>query len=1302
MTITAIRFPLLLCVLFGLLLGSASAVATEASAARVHVISNDFVSVAKFRDLQVLALDADVELTAFQIEQAPADAAAWFDADLVILDTPRGSDRRQVMAFSQPWLASSERPWLAVGGGPPKGGQLPGPVLHDLAAYYAAGGRDNLSRMMQYLSAWHRGESTAQLPPAVPLPAAGYYHPAAKQPFTDLDAYFAWGEDRWPQDAPILAIAMSSGVLRDQQTAFHDQLVAAIESAGGVPLLFWYGRKQPDAVQDMLAPAKPSLLLNTTHMLDGEAMERAFRALDIPVVMGLGSRQTVEQWRSQAQGMDAGMAAVLMATPERWGMTDPLVLSAMEDGRRVAIPEQIELLIGRFLAAARLQREAPESIKLALMFWNSPAGERNLSASHLNVPRSIADITAALAASGYTLSALDEQKVIQQAQAMLSGLYRHDQLDNLLVKGLAVSFPVSRYRQWLASLPGKIQNQVKHTWGEPEQHWSIRTLDGELRFVIPAMQLGHFLWMPQPPRADRLGAHVHDNVQPPGHFFLATYLYLRETYGADALIHLGTHGTQEWTPGKDRGLWAYDYPNLAVGNLPVFYPYIQDNIGEALQAKLRGRAVVISHQTPAFGPAGLYAELTHLHELMHAYQMLDSGPVKDKAGEQLLNAAIEQSLHLDMGWDEASLKSNPPAFAAALHDHLHELAASSTPLGLHTFGTAAAPEHRVMTVLQQLGMPYFDALGVEGDELLALETEQLQQQPAYSLLAETLATRKLPEQALPKPLLPLLQQALDNDAHLSLDNEMEALLAGLQGRFVAPGPGGDPVRNPATSSGTNLYAFEPDKIPNKAAYAAAEDMLDQLVERYREEHQGDSPQRLAFTLWSSEAIRTQGLVEAQIMHALGVRPVWDEGGRVRRLEIIPQAELKRPRMDVLLQVTSVYRDQFDGLMRHYATVIEALSEQEDPANPIAAHSRQLADALRQRGLADEDAQQLSRARVFSSPPGSYGSGVTDLAMNSTAWEDDSQLADTFVASQSHVFTTREWGRAVADVNLLQDQLAQVDAVMMSRSSQVHGLLSTDHPFEYLGGLSAAVRQQRGETPTLYISDYRGNSPRIAEAAAFLSAELRTRYQNPQWIKAMQAEGYSGAVQMLKTVNNLFGWQVMDAGMVRADQWQALHETYVMDRHELGLNEWFAEQNPDAQSQLIERMVEAVRKGYWQPSETTLKQLTERWQTLVQDKGALPGAPKTVDYIEDMALGFGLSAQPASSSAAASPDNSENSASQPSQQVKGQVLKAQEMNVPTEDEWSYRLSLIGMLLLLALGAWRAHREHKIHLSNRETV
>lgn len=1299
MTMTAIRFSLCWCVLFALLSGSASVSATDTRPARVHVISNDFVSTGKFIDLQVLALDAGIELTAFQIEQAPADAAAWFDADLVILDTPRGSDRRQVMAFSKPWLGNSVRPWLAVGGGPVKGGQLPERVLHDLAAYYAAGGKDNLTHMMQYLSALHRGESTEQLPPAVPLPTAGYYHPAAKQPFTDLDAYFAWGKDRWQQDAPVLAIAMSSGVLRDQQTAFHDQLVAAIESTGAVPLLFWYGRKQSDALYNMLAPAKPTLLLNTTHMLDGEAMEKAFRALNIPVVMGLSSRQTLAQWRSQVQGMDAGMAAVLMATPERWGMSDPLVLSAMEDGRRVAIPEQVELLIGRFLATARLQREAPESIKLALMFWNSPAGERNLSASHLNVPRSIADITAELASSGYSLLPLDEEGVINKAQSMLSGLYRHDQLDALLAKGQAISFPVSRYRQWLSSLPGKIQHQVLHTWGEPDQHWSIRTLNGESQFVIPAMKLGNFIWMPQPPRADRLGAHVHDSAQPPGHLFQATYLYLREVYGADALIHLGTHGTQEWTPGKDRGLWAYDYPNLAVGNLPVFYPYIQDNIGEALQAKRRGRAIVISHQTPAFGPAGLYAELTHLHELMHTYQMLDSGPVKVKAGEQLLNAAIEQNLHVDMGWDEEGLSSNPPAFAAALHDHLHELAAASTPLGLHTFGTASAPEYRVMTVLQQLGMPYFDALGVEGDELLALESEQLQQQPAYQLLAETLASGKLPEQALPEPLMTLLQQALDNDVHLSMDNEMEALLAGLKGRFVTPGPGGDPVRNPATSSGTNLYAFEPDKIPNKAAYAAAEGMLDQLVERYREEHEGASPRRLAFTLWSSEAIRTQGLIEAQIMHALGVRPIWDEGGRVRKLEIIPQAELKHPRIDVLLQVTSVYRDQFDGLMRQYAEVIELLSERDYPSNPIAVQSRQLADALRQKGLSDEEARQLSRARLFSSPPGSYGSGVTDLAMNSTAWEDDSQLADTFVASQSHVFTTHEWGRPVADLNLLQDQLAQVDAVLMSRSSQVHGLLSTDHPFEYLGGLSAAVRQQRGENPALYVSDYRGNSPRIADAAAFLSAELRTRYQNPQWIKAMKAEGYSGAVQMLKPVNNLFGWQVMDAGMVRADQWQAMHETYVMDRHDLGLNEWFAEQNPDAQSQLIERMVEAVRKGYWQADETTLKQLTKRWQTL-QEKGALPGAPKTVDYIQDMALGFGLSAQPSPSSSADSADISMKDDGQPSQQVKGQVLEAQEMNAPKQDDWSFRLALVFMLLLLASGAWRAHREQKNHLNNRD--
>ncbi|HFL6970524.1 TPA: cobaltochelatase subunit CobN, partial [Pseudomonas aeruginosa] len=363
------------------------------------------------------------------------------------------------------------------------------------------------------------------------------------------------------------------------------------------------------------------------------------------------------------------------------------------------------------------------------------------------------------------------------------------------------------------------------------------------------------------------------------------------------------------------------------------------------------------------------------------------------------------------------------------------------------------------------------------------------------------------------------------------------------------------------------------------------------------EHQGRAPEKLAFSLWSSETMRHLGVVESQALHALGLRPRWDAGGRLLALDIVPAAELGRPRVDVVLQVTSVYRDQFDGFMRLLAEAIERLAALDEPGNPLARNSQALERRLRERGVEAPLAQRLSRLRLFGNAPGDYGTGVTQLTLDSTRWDDDSALAEQFLGRLQYAYGSRDWGVKLDGGNLFAEQLKGVQAAILSRSSTLNGVLSTDHPFEYLGGLSLAVRHLDGASPALYIADLRQRQPRTTAAAQFLASELRGRYLSPQWIAAMQREGYAGSLEMLDLANNLWGWQAADRTMVRADQWQALHDTFVMDRRELGLAEWFETHNPTAQAQIIARMAEAIRKGYWDASEQTRRELAERWRQL---------------------------------------------------------------------------------------------------------
>ncbi|PRD41875.1 cobaltochelatase subunit CobN [Phyllobacterium phragmitis] len=1265
--------------------------ATLAARPVVRVLTNSFVLPAKFHALRPIAEGAGVTLDFVNVETAATSPDEWLSgADLIVIDVPRPGDRARVDEALGNRLAASGVPAITVGGGKPEWQGIAPREASMLIGYFAGGGAENFRNFFAFIRTWKEGGDLSGFAAAEKLAPTGFYHPDAPHVFDTLDAYLSWGASRWKDTTGRVGFVMHSGAVSNMQTELVDALVGRSEAAGLMPIVFWVDSADPQALTKVARPAKADAIVNLTHMQNGAARSAEFLDLDIPVIQTLGFREGgAKEWATAASGIPARTAAVFLAGPESWGMIDPIVLTAVEDGAEVALPAQLDALVGKLKSLVALRRKPVATKHLALLFWNYPAGEKNLAASNLNVPASIETITARLSQAGYDTGSLSEQDMIAAGQAMLGGLYRTVPLEDLLQRGLAIAFPVEIYTHWLQTLSPQKQRAFSH-WGEPGKHWAVRSVDGVPNFIIPGFKRGKLVIMPQMPRAGTVGAHYHDVASPPDHLYMAAYLYLRQTLGADAIIHLGTHGTQEWLPGKDRGLAASDDPFLAVGDVPVFYPYIQDNVGEALQARRRGRAATISHQTPPFAPSGLYDELRDIHHLIHDYVQLDEGAVRDRTASEIADAAIKANMHADLGWTEDAAKKDFAAFLPVLHDHLHELARAAMPLGLHTFGLAAEPDHQLATIMQQLGQPFYEAVGASSDELFVDDFAKLKETAPFATLQKYL--REGADRAsLGEPLKKLLAQADALEANLAAPGEMEALLAGLEGRFIAPGAGGDPIRNPDVKSGRNLYAFEPDRIPTKAAYEAGGEAFDQLVETFRREHAGTGPTKLAFSLWSSEAVRHLGVTEAQVLHALGLRPVWDEGGRVRALEIIPATELGRPRIDVVVQVTSVYRDQFDGFMRLLAGAIDRIAALDERDNPVAANSARIAAALEAKGVLPPEAREQALLRIFSNAPGSYGSGLPDMALRSTTWDKDSALAERFLDGTRFAYGAKAWGVGSKTANLFGEQLKGAQAVVMSRSSNLHGVLSTDHPFEFMGGLSLAIRHLDGKAPSLYVSDLRKGKPATATLARFLSDELRVRYLNPYWIEGMKAEGYAGTLAMLNAVNNLFGWQVVDPSTVRADQWQAMFDTYVADTRNLGLKAYFEQHNPTAQAQLIERMAEAIRKDYWDASPTTRRQLAERWQELAADHGVDVGEPATKAFIEQMAAGFGLSVAAVTAEARKpspdSPTANDAPAANASQPVEGQVLEKVGQASEPSDEWRLWLPLLLMLGLIAIGAGR---------------
>lgn len=1300
---------------------------------RVLILHTDFVSTQKIDALSQFAEAAQLDLQALNVERLSAGNGELVErlssSDYWVLDVPRSHDRALVEEFLSSFEVSPSVQ-LVVGGGAPTWQGLSATLARHLIQRYANGGRNNYEEFFSLLAQSVKGRVDESLFTAVESVASlGFYHTAAPQLFENIHDYLAWHEqylqsegNHFQRDVVEskgrVAFLVSSNVVTDLATDIVDEIILAAEFADIQPIVFWWrGEIEEGDFFALFKELNLDALVNLTHLQNGNQLIADFEALDISVIQTLRFREgDVRQWPRVTSGVSASVAASFLALPETWGLIDPIVLSARSiQGRDVLLPKQLAALIAKLNRVIDLRKRSNADKKLALLFWNYPPGEKNLGASNLNVPRSILSIQQALNDAGYAAGQpLVEEVLIEELQALLGMIYRPAQLDDLLVD-IASAEPlqleadnyallsVSDYEQWLQTLPAAVQSALRRH-KSPRQHAMVRTIQDEEYFVLPRLRLGNLLLMPQMPREGNPNAHYHDMKRAPDHMYFAAYYYLQKSYAADALIHLGTHGTQEWLPGKDRGLSVDDYPWLMLGDIPVVYPYLMDNVGEAIQTKRRGRAVNISHQTPAFIPSGLYEHLRDMHDLIHELSQLDEGTVRQQTMGRLIALAEQHHMMDDIGWSAAQAQQDEAQFLAELHDYLHDVAQTAMPIGLHTFGEIATEKSRVATVMQQLGESFYEALGLDGEAQLVIDAEQLQDHPAYQHVAAWIAGEETIES-----LEAFREEALGFHQTLINQQENAALLRALAGGYVLPGQGGDPIRQPGIESGRNLYAFEATKIPSQQAFEAGGVAFEQLLAAFQQDNDGAYPKKLAFSLWSSEAIRHLGVTEAQILHALGLRPVWGRGGRVERFEILSTEELGRPRVDVVVQVTGVYRDQFDHFMTLLNQAIAELSQlDETPAmNPISYNTHSLAQAL----LAEEGAQ-LSKdeamlqagLRIFSNDAGYYGTGVPHLALESTTWEDEAVLAQQFIRSQSYPY---RGGVAIknnlssqARQQLFSTQLKGAEAAIMSRSSNLHGVLSTDHGFEFLGGLSAAIELVDGKAPQLLVADLRSNEPKTTPLPQFLAKELRTHYLNPAWIKGMQQEGYAGALEILDVSNNLFGWQVMNQEVVRDDQWLAMFDVFVMDQYELDLEEWFETHHPNALGQVMSRMVEAIRKGYWQASEETQKNLAERWQALNERHELTDIPPVSRDFIEQMAAGFGMNvAAEAPSdasegasvdSAASSPDSIENQvANEVLEQVQGQVLAPVEVAEPKQPSTYWILLLV---LWVLAGAWWQYRQN----------
>ena len=901
---------------------------------------------------------------------------------------------------------------------------------------------------------------------------------------------------------------------------------------------------------------------------------------------------------------------------------------------------------------------------------------------------------------GYQVDVKDHKEIIESAGKLLRPYYRGEDVEQLIAQDLAEYMSLTTYLNWFNALPETVTKPIVERWGKPEDSGMLRQAkvgEGTIpAFVIPRMNLGNMIVMPQGVRGESAQEHAnlyHSTKTPINHSYLAIYLFARETFAADAYIHLGTHGSQEWLSGKERGLSVYDAPSLALGNLPVFYPYIIDNVGEAMQAKRRGRATMISHLTPGFAKAGLYSEIATLNEKVTNYLMLSEGQTRANTQTEIVNLAEQLNMLNDLSLERTVLEENFDEYIIKIQDHLHALAQMSQPLGVHIFGDLPVQAHLYSTMLQMLGDDFTQRAATyeTSHHLAVVESEQFDERnvrklnalDGFQLLGEYLTTPDSTALAdLDEQLIADLSLAKTYWKNFLAIAETKNLLSALDANYIATSYGGDPIRSPeAAPTGRNLIGFNPAKVPSKEAYEAGVTLMNQTIDAYVKKH-GKFPEKLAFSLWSLETMRHQGALEAQILHALGVKPKWSKQGHVIDAEIIPYSELKRPRIDVVISATGLYRDAFPNVMLWLAKAIDKVAKLKEENNFVYRHANALKAELLEKGKSEKDAGYLSSIRIFSNETGNYGTGLAGSSLASDTWETDDKMANLYLDRMGYAYGSDEtrWSENVDDAlgdgqGLYSKVLSGTDGVIFSRSTNLYALMTNDDPFQYFGGLGLAVRHLDGKTPEMYVSNLRKKDQiKVQTLDEFVNQEMRSRYFHPRWIQAMQDSGYAGATAILDRMNNMWGWEVMTPEAIRDDQWQEFFEVYVDDKYQMDMREFFEQHNAESLAQIIERMLEAVRKGYWQADEATIKKMVETYTEISSKFDVVTDNEKFNEYMDTTAVGFGLMPlSKALAEALAQPQvpltaQATEAASQ-TQQVSGQKLAEQAKVEPIEVDYT---------------------------------
>ncbi len=1088
--------------------------------------------------------------------------------------------------------------------------------------YILLGGPGNYKNMLLYVSNQVLGIDCEYEPPQELL-WQGLYHPRSQTPFSSLEEFLQW---RGPIDRPSIGIIFSRTYWANGDLGLVDALIGELEKEFFVLPAFCFGMGDRDLgawsngeLAERFFRGRIDAIINLQPVFRSRNMAQSIetlKQLDVPVFHPIMVyHKTKEEWQKDIHGLSSSEVGWSVAMPEFEGVIEPIIVGvtdrSVSEGalieRHVPIPERLSKVCRRVSRWISLKNKPLAERRVAFILHNNPCVSVEASVgggAHLDALESVARIMSQMVNAGYCLeqppkSGKELIETIMDRKAISE--FRWTPIEEIVAKGGVLAYQTKEeYEKWFNTLTPQVKSRVCEAWGRPPGE----ELDGippamlyQGKIVITGVQYGNALVCAQPKRGCA-GARcdgsvckiLHDPEVPPTHQYLATYRYIENDFGADVIVHVGTHGNLEFLPGKSVGLSGDCYPDIGIGDMPHLYIYNSDNPPEGTIAKRRSYAVLVDHMQAVMTDSDLYGELKELEGKISEYNRAKvSDGARAHSLQHIILGLLEKSNLAKEIRLEKLIKSGA-GFEEILeraHDKISQLYNTQIPDGMHIFGLLPEGERRLEMVRAILRPEVRKAAAELLGKEITTRMEDLQELDLLckDLISAMMKDREAAATVSHNALTALLEaRGLKGNGSLSAlrdrveelcwrleaSQEMKSLLHGFSGGFIEPGPSGVITKGKieVLPSGRNFFSMDPAAVPTDAAWMVGQKLAASLIKKYQKE-QGRIPENVAMFWMAGDIMYADGEQMAQMFYLIGVQPVW-KGGRLKGYQIIPLDELGRPRIDLTVRISGIIRDCFYNCVEIMDQAIKEVALLDEP--------------LEMNFLHKHDQESGPTPRIFASRPGTYGNGVS-LAVYASAWKKEADLADVFIYWNGYAYGKGVFGEQSQE--RLIKQLKSVDVTFNKTTTDEKDLFGCCCYFGNHGGMTIAAREVSGKEVEAYYGDTRDpNQVEVRTLADEVRRVVRTKLLNPKWIEGMKRHGYKGAGDISKRVGRVYGWE---ATTKEVDDWifDDIAKTFLMDEEN---RKFFEENNPWAMEEMGRRLLEAEQRGLWKADPEVLDAL----------------------------------------------------------------------------------------------------------------